>query len=105
MDSRPSSNVTMNLSSSDMSEATLSVTSVVFTVEDWNYVQTVTVTGVGDVFIDGNINYTIQTSVASSYDTNYNGVALVADVDLVNIDGEFALWSICLGLFIYSHLL
>src|SRR5205814_1927749 len=48
---QPTANVTINLSSSDLTEGTLSVGSVTFNSANWNTPQFVTVTGVDD-FVD-----------------------------------------------------
>lgn len=87
--SQPSGNVTINLMSSNAAEDSVAPASVVFTNANWNVAQTVTVTGVDDVVIDGNQAVTIATSAASSGDTNYNGLA-VADVSVTNNDNDSA---------------
>ncbi len=65
----PSSDVTINLSSSDTDEATVS-DSLTFTSGNWNSHQIVTVTGVDDGSIDGNqmSNITVSINDASSDD-------------------------------------
>ena len=45
---QPAANVTLNLSSSNTSEGTVSPASLTFTTANWNVPQTVTVTGVND---------------------------------------------------------
>jgi hypothetical protein len=88
LDSEPTANVTIGLSTSDATEGSLGVvTSVTFTPADWSVPQTVTVTGVDDSVYDGNITYTIVTAAASSSDPLYSGRA-VADVSLVNLDND-----------------
>jgi len=74
LNSEPTGNVTIGLSSSDLSEGTISTGSVTFTATDWDTAQTVTVTGVNDDVDDGDINYTIFTAAATSTDTAYNGI-------------------------------
>ena len=64
---------TIGLSSSDTTEGTLSTSSLTFTPTNWNVAQTVTVSGVDDSFIDGNVAFTVVTAAASSTDANYNG--------------------------------
>src|SRR4030095_3418972 len=39
----------------------------------WNVPQTVTVTGVNDAVVDGNVAYTILTAAATSTDPSYSG--------------------------------
>ena len=49
--------------------------------------QTVTVTGVDDLIVDGNILYTIIIGAATSSDLSYNGLN-PADVGLTNLDND-----------------
>ena len=56
---------------------------------NWNTAQTVTVTGVDDQIVDGNVAYTIVTAAATSSDTNYNGLN-AADVAVTNTDNDTA---------------
>ncbi len=85
----PSSNVTINLSSSDTSEGTVSPGSVVFTPVNWSIPQTVTVQGVDDAVADGNISYEIVTQPAVSSDTHYSGRD-AANISVTNIDNDTA---------------
>ncbi len=82
---QPTANVTINLTSSDTTEGTVSPASLVFTPANWNTPKTVTVKGVDDKLVDGNISYKIITSAAISVDAAYSGV-VVADVTVVNTD-------------------
>lgn len=88
MNNKPSAIVTINLSS-DLTEGTVSPTSVTFTPSNWNTVQLVTVTGVNDDIDDGDIPYTIVTATAISSDVNYNGFDAL-DVTIVNNDDDLA---------------
>jgi hypothetical protein len=88
LNSQPTANVSIGLSS-DATEGSVSPTSLTFTPANWNIAQTVTVTGIDDAVIDGNISYTIVTSAASSADQLYNGLQ-AADVSVVNIDNDQA---------------
>jgi hypothetical protein len=83
----PSADVTINLSSSDTTEGTVSPSSLTFNSGNWNQDQTVTVTGVDDFTVDGNVAYTIITSAAISSDPNYNGLN-PPDVSLLNQDND-----------------
>jgi hypothetical protein len=87
--SQPTANVTIPLSSSDLTEGTVAPASVTFTSANWNVVQTVTVTGVDDAVVDGNVAYTIVTGAAASTDPVYNNLA-VADVSVSNTDNDIA---------------
>ncbi|NJN86617.1 MAG: hypothetical protein HC881_10280, partial [Leptolyngbyaceae cyanobacterium SL_7_1] len=66
LNSRPTANAVVNLSSSDTSEGTVSTPALTFTSADWNVPQTVTVTGVDDAVADGNQSFSILTAITSS---------------------------------------
>ncbi len=83
----PTANVTVTLTGLDTTEGSLSTTTLTFTTANWNTAQTVTVTGVDDVILDGNITYTL-TATTSSSDVNFNGQTAV--VDVTNQDNEVA---------------
>jgi len=85
--SQPAADVTIGLSSSDASEGTVSPSSVTFTSSNWNSPRTVTVTGVDDDAIDGDVDYAIVTAPATSSDPNYNGLN-AADVAVTNEDDD-----------------
>ena len=53
LNTQPTADVTIALSSSDTTEGTVSPASLVFTTANWNVAQTVTVTGVDDAVVDG----------------------------------------------------
>jgi hypothetical protein len=86
---QPTADVTVPLSSNNSLEGTVSPKSVVFTKDDWNAPQTVTVTGVDDTVPDGNVYYKIQTDPAVSDDQTYNNVDAL-DEELYNVDNETA---------------
>jgi len=87
LNSQPTADVTIPLSSSDATEGSVSPASVTFTPANWNVPQTVTVIGVDDASIDGSVGYTVVTGAAVSTDPAYNGLA-VADVSVTNVDDE-----------------
>ena len=68
LNTQPTANVTIALSSSNPAEGTVLPASLVFTTANWNVAQTVTVTGVDDAVVDGPITYTIVTAPAVSTD-------------------------------------
>src|SRR5262249_20131064 len=68
-------------------EGTVSPTSVTFTASNWNVPRTVTVTGVDDLVVDGDVAYTIVTAPAISSDPVYNG-RNAADVAVTNLDND-----------------
>ena len=85
----PTADVTIDLSSADPTEGTVASASLTFTAADWDTAQTVTVTGVDEGIVDGDIAYSIVTT-ATSADTVYDGIE-VADVSVTNSDdGETA---------------
>ena len=89
LDSEPTADLTIGLSSSHPAEGTLSVGSVTFTPENWDIPQAVTVTGQDDNVDDGDVNYTVATVAATSGDANYNNLD-ADDVSLINTDDDTA---------------
>jgi hypothetical protein len=84
---RPSDTVTIPVSSSDLTEGTVSTDSLVFTTNDWNVPHVVNVIGQDDPDQDGSVAYTIVLDAASSNDPTYNGMNPI-DVSVVNTDNE-----------------
>jgi hypothetical protein len=84
----PIANVVIAVSSSDITEGTINVSSLTFTPTNWSVPQTVTVTGVDDPLDDGNIVYSILLGVATSTDLGFSGIN-PADLGLVNQDNDF----------------
>src|SRR5207249_5084913 len=80
-------NVTIALSSSDLTEGTVAPASLTFTSGNWNTAQTVTITGANDFGVDGNVAYAIVTAAATSTDAGYNG-RNPADVGVTNVAGH-----------------
>jgi len=89
LDTQPTADVTIGLSSSDLTEGTVAPASLTFTSGNWSSPRPVTVTGVDDLVQDGNIAYTILTAAASSGDGYYNGLD-AADVSVTNLDNDTA---------------
>ena len=89
LDTQPTADVTVALSSSDLTEGTVGPASLTFTAANWNVAQTVTVTGVDDAIADGDVAYTILTAAAVSTDGGYNGFD-AADVSVTNTDDDTA---------------
>ncbi|MGQ0835508.1 MAG: S8 family serine peptidase [Gammaproteobacteria bacterium] len=87
LNSKPTSLVTVALSSSDTTEGTVSPASLTFTPANWNARQAVTVTGVDDPEVDGDVAYRIVTAPAASNDTGYNGLK-GPDVLVINLDND-----------------
>jgi hypothetical protein len=86
LQSQPSDDVIIGLSSSDVSEGTVNPASLTFTHGDWNVPQFVTITGVDDSEADGNQDYTINFDVSST-DPGYDGMSL-SPVSVTNTDNE-----------------
>jgi gliding motility-associated-like protein len=89
LNTQPTADVNINLSSSDPIEGTVAPTSVVFTNSDWNTPQTITITGVDDDIDDGNQTYNIITAAATSADGDYNGLN-PDDISVINVDNDTA---------------
>ncbi len=89
LNSKPTANVTIPLTSSKPTEGTVSPASLVFTADNWSSPQTVTVTGVDDLVADGNQLFSIVTGAATSTDTGYGGLN-ADDVAVTNVDNESA---------------
>ena len=76
LNTQPSSDVVINVSSGDTGEATVGPAVLTFTSTNWDTTQSVTVTGVNDVEVDGTQTTTITLSVDdASSDDAYDGVA------------------------------
>jgi formylglycine-generating enzyme required for sulfatase activity len=93
LDSEPTQDVTIGVSSSDTGEGTVNTATLTFTSGNWNSAQTVTVTGVNDDVDDGDQVYSVVLAVASSSDSNYNGLN-PSDVSVSNSDNDAATLSI-----------
>ncbi|HEX8310529.1 MAG TPA: peptidylprolyl isomerase [Chthoniobacteraceae bacterium] len=87
LERRPTSTVTIALETSDASEGTVSPATLTFTSVDWNTNQVVTVTGVDDAVVDGNVAYSIVLKPAVSSDASFNG-KVGPQVSLTNTDNE-----------------
>ncbi len=74
LNTQPTADVTIPVSSSDTTEGTVSTASLTFTPANWNVPQTVIVTGVDDAIVDGDVAYTIVLGAATSADPAYNGL-------------------------------
>jgi LPXTG-site transpeptidase (sortase) family protein len=89
LNTQPAADVTIGLSSSDITEGTVSPASVTFTSANWNSARTITVTGVDDLADDGDTAYSIVTAAAASSDSNYNGID-PSNVQVTNQDDDTA---------------
>ena len=89
LDSEPTALVTMALTSNTPVEGTVPST-VAIPPADWNTGVVVTVTGVDDAAVDGDVNYTIITGNITSADLNYNalGGGAIPNVQVTNEDDD-----------------
>ena len=87
LNTEPTADVTIDVSSSDTSEGTVLPPSLSFDATNWDVPQEVTVTGVDDSVVDGDIAYTIITAPAVSADAEYDGLD-ADDVSVTNLDDE-----------------
>jgi hypothetical protein len=81
----PSHNVEIEVLSSDISEASVSANQIIFTPSDALMAKTITVTGLNDDEVDGDISYTISLQGAVSGDILYAGLD-PRDVSAINTD-------------------
>ena len=94
LDAQPLTNVELTVVSGDTGEATALPTPLVFTTGNWDTAQTVTVTGVDDVLVDGNQNTTITVSVDdANSDDAYDPLA-DQTVSATTVDDEVASFTI-----------
>lgn len=96
LDTQPSARVRIPLSSSDATEGSVVPGSIVFTPDSWDIPQTVTVLGVNDDVVDGDVAYNLVTGAAVSTDTNYSGLDAI-DPALTNADNDQGPVRTCAG--------
>jgi cyclophilin family peptidyl-prolyl cis-trans isomerase len=89
LEKKPTANVTIGVESSDLTEGTVAPASLTFTPDTWNTPQVVTVTGVDDAEIDGDVVYSVRLTAAVSTDPFYNGKVGSA-VTVTNLDNDSA---------------
>ncbi|MFP6669389.1 MAG: FG-GAP-like repeat-containing protein, partial [Pirellulales bacterium] len=87
LDTVPTNNVTIALSSSDLTEGTVAPASITFTPTNALAPQSFTITGVDDNVVDGDVDYTVIIAAAMSADPNYNGMDL-DDFSVTNADDD-----------------
>ncbi len=87
LNSQPQNHVVIEISGLDTSEGTLSTRELIFSQQNWNIEQTVTITGVDDDQIDGNVEYTLILTVDFvNSDVTYRNISNTLDV--VNTDND-----------------
>ncbi len=87
--SQPTFNVTIPFSSSNTNEGVVNVASRTFTPVNWNVYQPVTVSGVNDFLVDGDIPYTVVIGQAISTDARYAALN-PPDIPATNRDDDVA---------------
>jgi hypothetical protein len=88
LNSQPTQNVTIGFPGVNTREGRLSPSSLVFTADNWNKPQTLTIRGLDDKIHDGNTPYQINPTVTSR-DGNYNGIT-GSPLTITNTDNDTA---------------
>ncbi|WP_343487541.1 Calx-beta domain-containing protein [Allomuricauda sp. d1] len=94
LDAQPSSNVVLNLSSSDTEEGTVTPATLTFTPGNFDNPRTITVTGVNDDIVDGPQPYTITVSINDSASDDAFDDVPDQTVNAVNADDDVAGFTI-----------
>ena len=93
LDVQPTSDVVIDVSSSDNTEATVNPISLTFTNSNWDTPQTVTVTGVDDTEEDGDVISTVTVAVNdANSDDDFDGLS--EEVSVTTTDNEFTVTPI-----------
>ncbi len=87
LDTEPTADVTIGISTADATEGTVDLASLTFTPANWDTPQTVTVTGVDDADTDGDIEYSIFLDPVGSDDLVYANLD-PAVVTVTNLDND-----------------
>ncbi|SVB13671.1 uncharacterized protein METZ01_LOCUS166525, partial [marine metagenome] len=95
LDTQPTSDVVLAVTSSDTGEAVVSPSPLTFTSSNWDTAQTVTVTGVDDIDVDG--NQVVPVIVSVDDDSSAASYRLVADstVNVTNTDNDSVTQTDC----------
>jgi hypothetical protein len=87
LNTAPTGNVTVDISSTNTAEVTISPTTLTFTSNNWDTPQFVTALGVDDASDDGNVAVSLTLSTANSADGTYAGLA-DNSVSVMNLDDD-----------------
>ena len=87
--SEPTANVVLSLSSSNTAEGIVSPSSLLFSRNNWNTTQTVTVTGVDDYYDNGSTSFSIIVGSPETSDTNYSAKPS-STINATNVDNDTA---------------
>jgi hypothetical protein len=74
----PVGTVTVTPAVSDATEARIAPTTLTFNASNWNQPQSVTITGLDDPAVDGDITYNVTLTSTSTTDANYNSLPVVS---------------------------
>ena len=89
LDTQPISNVVIDVNPVEPSEGTATPTSLTFTPANWNTPQQVTVTGVDDSIVDGDITYNVELTVDNgASDDAFDNLSEI--VEVTNEDNDTA---------------
>ncbi|MDN5291204.1 MAG: hypothetical protein PWQ06_1443 [Anaerophaga sp.] len=87
LNTQPATDVVIEITGLDTSEGTLNSNRLTFTPENWDEPQIITVTGIDDNEVDGDISYTLAFSVVNeSSDEAYHNLSVPAEV--TNTDND-----------------
>lgn len=89
LDSAPSADVVIPLSTSDSTEGSVAPSSLTFTRDNWNAPQSVLVTGIDDDLADHDVTYGVVLAAFQSDDARFAGLD-PDDVVVVNVDDDTA---------------
>jgi hypothetical protein len=89
LDAQPSADVMFTISSNDTSEGVPDVSTLTFTSTNWDTPQIITVTGVDDALIDGDVPYIVQVTVDTVNTLDADFASLPdQDVNAINADDD-----------------
>ncbi len=87
--SEPTANVILSINSSNTAEGTVSPSSLLFSRNNWNTSQAVTVTGVDDYYDNGSTSFSIIIGSPKTSDTNYSAKPS-STINATNVDNDTA---------------
>ena len=87
--SEPTANVILSINSSNTAEGTVSPSSLLFSRNNWNTSQAVTVTGVDDYYDNGSTSFSIIIGSPTTSDTNYSAKPS-STINATNVDNDTA---------------
>ena len=87
--SEPTANVILSINSSNTAEGTVSPSSLLFSRNNWNTSQAVTVTGVDDYYDNGSTSFSIIIGSPATSDTNYSAKPS-STINATNVDNDTA---------------